>query len=222
MKLKVGSATASLVFAAASSLTSQGVNAEVVRLNKIAGERLNAHDWASAERHYLHALDIAAGSEAKHTIATLHHNLGTLYTAENRYTDAEKQHRLSYDLLKAEYGEQDPKVALALNAIGEVTCLEGYFTIATSLFQRSLGILQLQKSSGDTEIATVLTNLAATEWSLGNLSRAEKTLRQATTLFESAGNGQQLQLAFALQIRARLAEQEGDLRSARPITRRLC
>jgi hypothetical protein len=62
----------------------------------------------------------------------------TLY----RYTDAEKQYRMSYDLLKAEYGEQNPKVALELNLIGEMTCLEGSSSTASSLFQRSLGILQ--------------------------------------------------------------------------------
>jgi tetratricopeptide (TPR) repeat protein len=158
MKLKVRAACFSLLLVSISSLTAQGINPEVVRLNKMAGERLGAGDWQSAERDYLHALDIAAKSEAGHTVATLHQNLGTVYETENRYTDAEKQYRLSYDLLKGEYGEQNPKVALALNMIGEVTCLEGRFSAAYSLFQRSLDILQSQKNSSDTEIAEVLTN----------------------------------------------------------------
>jgi tetratricopeptide (TPR) repeat protein len=211
MKLKVRATCFSLLLVSISSLTAQGINPEVVRLNKMAGERLGAGDWQSAERDYLHALDIAAKSEAGHTVATLHQNLGTVYETENRYTDAEKQYRLSYDLLKGEYGEQNPKVALALNMIGEVTCLEGRFSAAYSLFQRSLDILQSQKNSSDTEVAEVLTNLAAAQWLLGNLSKAETILGRVTASFERGGKEQQPNVAFALQLRSRIAEEGGDL-----------
>lgn len=211
MKLKVRTACFSLLIVSVSSLTAQGINPEVVRLNKMAGERQGAHDWQSAERHYLHALDIAAKSEAGHIVATLHQNLGNLYVTENRYTDAEKQYRLSYDLLKAEYGEQNPKVAIALNLIGEMVCVEGRFGAGRPLFQRSVDILQSQKSPSDTDVATVLTNLAAAHWFLGNLSKAETVLGQATALFERAGKEQQPNVALALQVRSRIAEQGGDL-----------
>jgi tetratricopeptide (TPR) repeat protein len=138
MKLKVSAACFSLLLAAVSSLTAQEINPEVVRLNKIANERQGARDWPSAERHYLHALDIATKSEAGHTVATLNQNLGNLYAAENRYTEAEKQYRLSYNVLKAEYGEQNPKVALALNMIGEMICFEGRFKPAARCFNVQL------------------------------------------------------------------------------------
>jgi tetratricopeptide (TPR) repeat protein len=213
MKLKLGAATALVLIAGASSLTCQEVNAEIVRLNKIAGERLDAHDWDSAERDYLHALDLAEKSEGSQTRATLRQNLGVLYAEENRFKDAEKQFRLSYELLKAKFGEDHPTVALALNRIGEVTCFEGQFAVGRSLFERSLSILNAQ-SPKNPEIARVLTNLAGTEWSLGNLSRAGKILDQVTTLFESAGRSWQPLVAFALQLRTRIAEEEGDLRSA--------
>jgi tetratricopeptide (TPR) repeat protein len=213
MKLKAAASTALLLFATAYSLASQGINPEVVRLNKIAMERMNAHDWDSAERDYLRALDIAAQSEAKHTIATLHQSLGSLYATANRYRDAEKQFRSSYELLRAEYGEQHPKVALALNMIAEMICFEGHFADARPMFERSLSILTSQKSQ-DPEIARVLTNMAASEWFLGNLSRAEKTLDQLTSLLKNAGKDWQPQLAFAFQTRARIADQVGDVRSA--------
>jgi tetratricopeptide (TPR) repeat protein len=92
-----------------------------------------------------------------------------------------------------------------------VTCLEGHFTAASSLFQRSVGILQSQQSSNDAEIAVVLTNLASAQWFLGNLSKAEGVLDQVTALFRRAGNDEHPALGLALQIRARIAEQEGDL-----------
>jgi tetratricopeptide (TPR) repeat protein len=222
MKLKLGAAFFSLLLAAASSLRAQGINSEVVRLSKLAVERQGAHDSESAERHYLHALDIASKSEARHTVATLHENLGYLYASKHRYLDAEKQYRKAYDLLKAEYGEQDRKVGLVLNMLGEVSCFEGHFADAASLFQRSVDILQSQKnsslqsqkSSGDAEIATVLGNLAAAQWLVGNLSKAEKILGELTALFESAGKTQQPRLAFALEVRARIAEQQGNLTRA--------
>jgi tetratricopeptide (TPR) repeat protein len=215
MKPRVGAARLSLLLLiAASLLAAQAINPEVAGLNRIAGERQEAHDWESAERHYLHALDIAANSEAARTVAVLRQNLGNLYATESRYADAEKQYRLSYDLLKAEYGEQDPRVAPVLNKIAELTCLGGHFAAANSLFQRSLGILQSQKSPNDTEIATVLADRASTEWLLGNLSKAEKTLTELTALFERGGKDQQANLAFALEIRARISEQEGNLPGA--------
>jgi tetratricopeptide (TPR) repeat protein len=213
MKLKLLTACFSLLLMKA-PLTAQGLNSDVVRLNKTAGERQDARDWDSAEHNYLHALDIAAKSEAGHTVATLHQNLGILYLAENRYTDAEKQYWLAYDLLKAEYGEQHPTVGLTLNKIGELTCLEGHFTAASSLFQRSIGILKTQPGSNDVDTATVLTNLASAQWFLGNLSKAEAILDEAAALFKRAGNDEHPVLGLALQIRARIAEQEGNLPSA--------
>jgi tetratricopeptide (TPR) repeat protein len=211
-KLKLVASTALAVFATASSLLSQVINPEVVRLNKLAGERLSAHDRDSAEHQWLHALDIGASSEAKHTMATLRQNLGNLYVSENRYVDASKQLRLSYELLKAEYGEQHPKVAAALNRLGEVTCFQGHFAVARPMFERSLSTLNSQGSKNP-ELARVLTNMAATEWFLGNLSKAEKHLGHLTDVLESADR-ESPQLAVALQVRARIAEQEGDLHSA--------
>jgi tetratricopeptide (TPR) repeat protein len=216
MKLKLGAACFSLLLlaAAASLVAAQPINPEVASLNKIAGERLEAHDWDSAERHYLRALDIAANSEAGPTVAVLRQNLGNLYATESRYADAEKQYWLSYDLLKAQYGAQDLRVAPVLNKIAELTCLGGHFAAANSLFQRSLGILKSQKSPNDAEIATVLADLASTEWLLGNLSKAEKTLTGLTALFERGGKDQQANLAFVLEIRARIAGQEDNLPEA--------
>jgi tetratricopeptide (TPR) repeat protein len=219
MKLKVVALTALLLFPATSWLTSQEINAEVLRLNKLAVQRVKARDWDSAERHYLRALDIAAKTESRQTTATLHQNLGVLYVDENRFKDAEKQLRLSYELLKAEYGEEDPKVALALDRVGEVTCFQGNFAGARNLFQRSLSVLNV-KSSKDPETARVLTDLASTEWVLGNLSKADKILGQATPLFEKAGREWQSQLAFALQVRALIAEQLGDSQNANTFSER--
>jgi tetratricopeptide (TPR) repeat protein len=216
MKLKLGAACFSplLLAAAASLVAAQAINPEVAGLNKIAGERLDAHDWDSAERHYLRALDIAANSEAGPTVAVLRQNLGNLYATESRYADAEKQYWLSYDLLKAQYGAQDLRVAPVLNKIAELTCLGGHFAAANSLFQRSLDILQSQKSPNDAEIATVLADVASTEWLLGNLSKAEKTLTGLTALFERGGKDQQANLAFVLEIRTKIAEQKGNLPEA--------
>jgi tetratricopeptide (TPR) repeat protein len=211
MKTKLGTVYLMLLLVASSSLTAQGINPEVVRLNKLAGERQGAHDSESAERHYLHALEIAAKSEAGHTVAVLHQNLGYLYESGNRYANAEKQYRLAYDLLKAEYGEQDSRVTFVLNRIGVVNCLDGHYTAANSLFRRSLDMLRSQKSSSDTDIAAALLNIAATQWLLGNLSKAENLLGEATALFERAGKGQQPDLAVALQVRARIAAQAGNL-----------
>lgn len=218
MRLKSGVGTGLLLLAAALSLTSKEVSSEIVRLNKAAGERMDARDWDSAERNYLHALNIAASSAESQIIATLRQNLGVLYAEENRFRDAEKQFRLSYELLKAKYGEQHPTVALALNRIGEVTCFEGQFALGRSMFQRSLTILKAQ-SPNSPEVGRVLTNLAGTEWSLGNLSRAADILGQLTTFFEKAGKDWQPLVAFALQIRTRIAEAEGDLRSAETFSR---
>jgi hypothetical protein len=44
-----------ILFAAAWPATAQGANAEVVRFHKIAGQRLKAYNWDSAERHSPHA-----------------------------------------------------------------------------------------------------------------------------------------------------------------------
>jgi tetratricopeptide (TPR) repeat protein len=211
MKLKLRIASVLVLLAAASSLRAQQINSEVARLNKIAVERHDAHDLESAERHYLHALDIAPKSESHDTVATLHQNLGILYATEHRYTDADKQYHLAYDLLKAKYGEQDRKVAFVLDRLGEVSCFEGQFSAAASLFQRALGILRSQERPSDREIATVLANLAAAQWLVGNLSKAEKSLDELTAYFERGGKGQELDLAFALQVRARIAEQQGNL-----------
>jgi hypothetical protein len=124
--------------------------------------------------------------------------------------------------LKAEYGEQNPKVALALNVIGETACFDGRFSAAYSLFQRSLDILQSQKNSSDTDVAEVLTNLGA-QWFLGNLSKAEATLGQVAALFEHCGNPQHPNVALTLQLRARIAEQGGRFAESRaPLPYTLC
>jgi hypothetical protein len=87
LKLEVACFSLLLLAAAASLVATQAINPEVASLNKIAGEWREAHDWDSAERHYLRALDIAANSEAGPTVAVLRQNLGNLYATESRYTD---------------------------------------------------------------------------------------------------------------------------------------
>src|SRR5689334_21076294 len=119
MKARLGAAFFSSLLLAA-SLTAEQIKIEVWNLNKLAGERQKAHDWDSAERYYLRALDIATGSKANEALATLHENLGDLYTVEDRYTDAQNQLHISYDLLKTKYGEGHPKLARTLNKMGEV------------------------------------------------------------------------------------------------------
>jgi tetratricopeptide (TPR) repeat protein len=195
-------------------MSAQVVNPEVTRLNQLACKRQQARDWDSAERYFRDALDIGTKSEARGVLAVIHSNLGSLYEDEDRYGEAEKQYRLSHELLKAEYGEQDRRVGLMLDKIGKAVCLGGHFSAANSLFQSSVVILRSQKNPNETEIATVLLNIAAVQWLLGNLSKSDHILNEVISLFERAGKDHRPDLALAFEVRARIAEQVGDIPKA--------
>jgi tetratricopeptide (TPR) repeat protein len=199
---------------AASILTAQETQNALVRLSEMASKHQNTGDFVSAEKQYLHALEIASKSEAKHTLAALHENLGTVYAIESRYADAEKQYKISYDLLTKEYGEHSPRVAIVLDRMGEVNCLEGHFSTSISLFRRSLDILRSVEKPNDSEVAVVLANMAAAQWRLGHLSKSEKLLNQVEKLFDGSKGQQDPAFAFALEVRAGIAQQEGDLSRA--------
>jgi tetratricopeptide (TPR) repeat protein len=204
----------SLFFMAASLLTAQETKNGLVRLSEMASEHQNTGDFVSAEKQYLHALEVASKSEPKHTLAALHENLGTVYAIESRYADAEKQYKVSYDLLAKEYGEHSPRVAIVLDRMGEVSCLQGHFSDSISLFRRSLDILRSVKKPNDKEIGVVLANIAAAQWRLGHLSKSEKLLNEVEKLFDDPEGQREPAFAFALEVRAGIAQQTGDLSRA--------
>lgn len=212
--MKCHTVSISLLLMAASLLAAQETTNAFARLSEIAGAHQNTSDFVSAEKQYLHALDIASRSEANHTLATLHENLGTVYAIQSRYAEAEKHYKIAYDLLAKEYGEHSPRVAITFDRMGEVSCLQGHFTTGISLFRRSLDILQSAKQPNDSQIAVVLANMAAAQWRLGHLSKSEKLLDQVEKLFNGPEGQQVPAFAFALEVRAGIAQQEGDLSRA--------
>ncbi len=95
-----------------------------------------------------------------------------LYRSE-RYREAIPFAIQSYKLIKNNWGENHPKVILALNNLAELKRKTGHFADAEALLLRSLKISAQSFGMEHPTVAILLSNLALLYENMGNFSKAE-------------------------------------------------
>jgi len=95
-----------------------------------------------------------------------------------RYADAERLYLAALDQARA-FGENDPRLAAAMNNLGSVYHSQGKYAEAEDLFRRSLALMDHAAAPDWPAVAIALSNLAEVE-------RARGRSREAATLLERA------------------------------------
>jgi tetratricopeptide (TPR) repeat protein len=93
----------------------------------------------------------------------------------------------------------------------------GEFAAAETLLLRALGMLEELHGGDDTEVATVLNNLATVYWQEGRYSAAEPLNRRALAIFEASLGPEHLDVATTLNNLALLFNQQGLYAEAEPL-----
>ena len=149
--------------------------------------------------------------------------------AHGQYPAAEKW--LLAALREAEkFGEQDPRLARTLNALGEVYRTQGKYAEAEPLYLRAIAIAEkalgpehppaTSLNNPEHPLATSLNNLALLYGAQGKYAEAEPLYRRALAIREKALGAEHPDVAIAFNNLATLYRAQGKYAQAEPLYRR--
>lgn len=143
-------------------------------------------------------------------VATIYHNLGGLYHAQRRYTDAEPYARQSYqlhlDLLGPDHGQtvaDGAALGAILHGLGQWDEAILYFEAAITFFEQQFGPVHY-------EIAINLNNLAASLQAKGDFEQAESAYRRTLVIKEALLGSEHPDIAISLNNLASLLQKTGN------------
>ena len=130
------------------------------------------------------------------------------------YPEAEKQ--LLIALNEAEkFKEQDPRLAISLNALGMVYDAQGKYAKAEPHYRRALAIREKALGPDHPDVATSLNNLAALSYAQGKYAEAEPHFRRALAIQEKALGPDHPDVASSLNNLAELYRAQGKYAEAK-------
>jgi tetratricopeptide (TPR) repeat protein len=108
-------------------------------------------------------------------------NLGEIYLAQNKFSEAELLFKEARAIREKNLGADHPEVAQSLNNLGELNRLQGKFREAESFYKQALAITLWKKSPGQNNL-----ELANSFYNLARLYSSEDKYAQAEPLFKLA------------------------------------
>jgi tetratricopeptide (TPR) repeat protein len=176
---------------------------DVPTLNARGMQLEQASQYSEAEESFKAALNLCRQTECP-LLPSILNNLGSLYYVTVRYQEAEP-------VLKEAIARTPVSVDLAsaLANLAAVYRAQALYMEAAPLYERALKIRQDDPNTSALEIAKLRAKAALLAQDMGELTLAEKMLREALGLFESQGAVETLDGANVLTDLAATLESEG-------------
>jgi CHAT domain-containing protein/tetratricopeptide (TPR) repeat protein len=152
-------------------------------------------------------------------VATVLHDLATLYVGVREYDRAEQLHQRSLSIRLSVLGPNHPDVAASLKDLAYLYTAMGAYGRAEPLLRRSLAIREM--APGDSmKLAGTRNALAGLYWQMGEYARAIPEYERSLELYESLGGPEDFNLATMLEMLSILYEKNGDYERAEAALKR--
>ena len=153
-------------------------------------------------------------------VATILHNLASLYHAQGRYADAEPLYKRSLAIMEKALGPDHPDVATSLNNLALLYHAQGRYADAEPLYKRSLAIREKALGPDHPDVATSLNNLAELYRNQGRYADAEPLYKRSLAIREKALGPDHPDVAQSLNNLALLYDAQGRYADAEPLYKR--
>lgn len=169
-------------------------------LRAAAGFAFRGGDYASAEAYQLAVVEKArsrfSGDDPQ--LAVILDELGIIYIAQNRYTEAGALLEQSLVIREQALGKMHPSLAKGLNDLAGLAMKGGRFDEAEQLLKRMLHILETSAGTDDPDTAMAIHNLGDFYSNQKRFSEAAVMYRRAVQLWEGAPAKDRLEIAAIL------------------------
>jgi tetratricopeptide (TPR) repeat protein len=149
--------------------------------------------------------------------ASFINNLGQLYQAQRKYTEAESLHSQALNIRKCQLGEEKFDVAQSLNNLAEVYRAQGKYKEAEPLYNQAIEISELDEENLD--VATFINNLALLYHAQGWYKKAESKFFKALEILKRMLVQDHPRIASCLSNIAGLYYTQGQYEKAEPLYR---
>ena len=153
------------------------------------GDPGDVRNWPVLDPLAPHVLALAHhGDEAgiAEPVARLYNDLGGLFDAKARYSEAEPLMRRALAIAEAIYGPDDPNVAIVLNVLASLLNTTNRYAEAEPLYRRALAITEVSHGPDHPKVAIRLNNLALLLYATNRPAEAEPLFRRAMAISEAS------------------------------------
>ncbi len=177
---------------------------------------------SEAESLYLRSLDLTQKAKgAEHPwVATLHHELGELYTKIKRYPEAEKHLQRAVELFEKSRGPEHISTGLALSQLSLLRYFQEKDAEAESLARRALPIVERGMGVETVQYGMCLNRLALALEAQRKYPEAESAYKQAIEIRERVQGADHRGVATTLENLARTYVAQRKFAEAEPLIRR--
>ncbi|MDT8388075.1 MAG: tetratricopeptide repeat protein [Thiogranum sp.] len=169
-------------------------------LRAAAGYAFKGGDYASAEAYQLAVVEIAQsslnGDDLK--LALVLDELGIIYLAQNRYSEAEELLERSLVIQEQALGTIHPSLARGLNDLAGLAMKNGRFDDAEQRLKRALHLLETGAGADARDTAMAMHNLGDFYSNQKRFSEAAAMYRRTAQVWEDAPAQDRLELAVIL------------------------
>ncbi len=155
------------------------------------------------------ALRIAEANNDRDLAAEAVNNLAAVKWQLGQYAEALKLHERSLEMLRAQYGDRSPNVAISRSNLAGTYSSLGQYAKAEPLYLESIRVLDQHRGSHAPALADALMNLADLYTQQGELTRAELLLLRSMELKERSLGANHYEVARTLNNLAALYSMMG-------------
>jgi tetratricopeptide (TPR) repeat protein len=169
-------------------------------LRAAAGIAYSTREYDKAEEYQLTVLEIARSALGPDDlrVAAVLDELGIVYVAQNRYSEAESLLKQSLAIREQGSGKMHPSIAGSLNNLAGFAMQGGRFDEAEQLLKRALHILETSVDTDPSDTAMAMHNLGDLHANQKRFSEANALYQRAMLVWKEAPAKDRLELAATL------------------------
>ena len=188
------------------------------------GNPADVRTWPLLDPLASHASAVAERADRRGIVAPtarLYGELGQLFDAKARHSEAERMSRRALAIDEASYGPDHPNVAIRLNNLGGLLTATNRLEEAEPMMRRALAIDEASYGPDHPTVAIRLNNLAQLLQATNRLDEAEPMMRRALAMDEASYGSDHPNVAIRLNNLAALLKDTNRLDEATPMMRRV-
>ena len=187
------------------------------------GHPEDVRNWPVLDPLAPHAMAVAErgdGANIAEPTARLMNELGQLFKAKARLSEAEPLMRRALAIGEANHGPDRPEVAASLNNLAQLLHDTNRLAEAEPLIRRALAIGEASYGPDHPDVAIRLNNLALLCRATNRLAEAEPLMRRALAIFDKSYGPNHPKVATNVNNLAQLYQATNRLAEAEPLVRR--